>query len=45
MGPVMLDLMYDLPSQKNVKRVVITKEVVEKSAAPIIEYVERQKRA
>ncbi|RJP81462.1 MAG: ATP-dependent Clp protease ATP-binding subunit ClpX [Candidatus Zixiibacteriota bacterium] len=45
MEDVMLELMYDLPSQKNVKRVVITKDTVEKGDPPIIEYVERQKRA
>ncbi len=45
MEDVMLELMFDLPSQKNVKRVLITREVVEKGAEPEIEYVETKKRA
>ncbi len=35
MEELMLDLMYDIPSDKDVKEVVITKEVVEKTGAPI----------
>ncbi len=45
MEDVMLDLMYDLPSRKNIKRVIITREVVEKQAEPLMEYVETKKRA
>jgi ATP-dependent Clp protease ATP-binding subunit ClpX len=45
MEDVMLDLMYDLPSKKNIRRVVITREVVEKQAEPLMEYVETKKRA
>ena len=31
----MLDLMYDLPSQKNIEKVCITKEVITKGKDPI----------
>jgi len=33
---IMLDLMYDIPSQKSVKEVVITKDVVLRKSEPII---------
>ncbi len=45
MEEVMLDLMYELPSKKNVRRVVINREVVDKTGSAIVEYLERQKRA
>ena len=32
---LMLDLMYEIPSERDVKEIVITKEVVEKTGAPI----------
>ena len=35
MEELMLDLMYDVPSNKEVKEVVITKEVVDKTGMPI----------
>src|SRR6185436_3345520 len=35
MEELMLDLMYEIPSDKEVKEVVITKEVVDKTGAPI----------
>ena len=35
MEDLMLDLMYDIPSQSNVKEVVITRDVVRASAKPI----------
>lgn len=35
---VMLDLMYELPSQSNIKECVITGEVISKNKAPIILY-------
>jgi len=35
MEDLMLDLMYDIPSQNNVKEVVITRDVVRSSAKPI----------
>lgn len=37
----MLDVMYDSPNDKNVARVQITKKVIEKSEAPIIERTEK----
>ncbi len=33
---IMLDLMYDIPSQKSVKEVVITKDVVLRKSEPIV---------
>ncbi len=42
---VMLDLMYDLPSQKDIQQVTITREVIEDHAAPKIKRKEMQKRA
>jgi ATP-dependent Clp protease ATP-binding subunit ClpX len=45
MEDVMLDLMYELPSQKNIKRVIITRDVVENGGEPEIEYIESKKRA
>ncbi|PLX90043.1 MAG: ATP-dependent Clp protease ATP-binding subunit ClpX [Desulfuromonas sp.] len=35
---VMLDIMYDVPSQKHVKEVVISEDVVVKKTAPLIVY-------
>ena len=37
---IMLDVMYDIPSQEKIKEVVITKEVFTKQEAPIIVYEE-----
>ena len=34
----MLDLMYDLPSQKNVKECVITEDVIGGTGKPILLY-------
>ena len=45
METVMLELMYTLPSEKNVRRVTITSEVVEKQTDPIVEFKEKKKRA
>jgi ATP-dependent Clp protease ATP-binding subunit ClpX len=36
MEDLMLDLMFDIPSEREVKEVVITKDVVEKTGAPIM---------
>jgi ATP-dependent Clp protease ATP-binding subunit ClpX len=36
MEELMLDLMYDIPSDKEVKEVVLTKEAVDKTGAPIM---------
>jgi ATP-dependent Clp protease ATP-binding subunit ClpX len=38
MENIMLDIMYDMPSQPNIKEVVITEEVVEKHEPPIVVY-------
>jgi ATP-dependent Clp protease ATP-binding subunit ClpX len=38
MESIMLDVMYDLPSQQNVKEVVISEEVVSAGQAPILLY-------
>lgn len=40
---LMVDIMYDMPSQKNIKNVTITKEVIEGSSEPLIEYNEEVK--
>ncbi|MFH1861791.1 MAG: ATP-dependent Clp protease ATP-binding subunit ClpX [bacterium] len=45
MENTMLDLMYSLPSQKDIAKVTITKAVVTEGKAPIYERTERQKRA
>ena len=36
---VMLDVMFDIPSEDNIREVVITKEVIEDGADPAIELV------
>ena len=33
---LMLDMMYQLPSQENIKEVVITKEVVQQGGNPMV---------
>jgi ATP-dependent protease Clp ATPase subunit len=33
-----MEVMFEIPSQKNVKKVTITKECVEEDAQPAIEY-------
>ena len=38
MEHVMLDLMYDIPSNENVKKVIITKEAIDDRSKVIIEY-------
>ena len=35
----MLDVMFDIPSEDNIREVVITKEVIEDGADPVIELV------
>ena len=42
---VMLDLMYSLPSEKDIEQVTITPEFIEKQEAPLMMKRERQKRA
>jgi len=34
----MVDVMYDLPSKKGVKKVVVTRESIEKSKLPKLEF-------
>jgi ATP-dependent Clp protease ATP-binding subunit ClpX len=38
MENIMLDIMYDMPSQPNIKEVVISEDVVEKNEPPIVVY-------
>jgi ATP-dependent Clp protease ATP-binding subunit ClpX len=38
MENIMLDIMYDMPSQPNIKEVVISEDVVNKNEAPIVVY-------
>jgi len=38
MENIMLDIMYDMPSQPNIKEVVISEDVVEKHEPPIVVY-------
>ena len=40
MEDVMLDAMYNVPSNKNIKKCIITKEVVNHEIGPIYEYKE-----
>ncbi len=42
---VMLDIMYELPSQKNLTKCIITKNVVLKKSAPVFIYKERKQTA
>jgi ATP-dependent Clp protease ATP-binding subunit ClpX len=37
----MLEIMYDIPSKKNIKEVLITEDVIARSAQPIVLYAER----
>jgi ATP-dependent Clp protease ATP-binding subunit ClpX len=38
MENIMLEIMYDMPSQPNIKEVVISEDVVNKNEAPIVVY-------
>ena len=38
MENIMLDIMYDIPSQPNIKEVLISEEVVVRNAQPIVMY-------
>jgi len=42
---IMLDLMYDLPSRKEVDQVTITREVIDDGEVPLTTKRKRQKRA
>ena len=37
---ILLDTMYDLPSMKNIKKVIVEQETIEKSQAPALIYRE-----
>ena len=41
----MLDIMYAIPSNKNIKKCVVTKQVIEKNSEPIYEFGSVKKRA
>lgn len=45
MEEAMIDIMFEMPTMKKVKKCVITKELVEKSGQAIIEYVKKDKSA
>jgi ATP-dependent Clp protease ATP-binding subunit ClpX len=38
---IMIDIMYDIPSLEDVKKVTITKDVIEKSVKPEIDYIKK----
>jgi ATP-dependent Clp protease ATP-binding subunit ClpX len=38
---VLLDIMYDIPSKRSVREVLITEEVINKDATPIVAYTEQ----
>jgi ATP-dependent Clp protease ATP-binding subunit ClpX len=42
---VMLDIMYEIPSMSNVRRCVITDEVIEKKAEPTLIFIEEMEKA
>jgi ATP-dependent Clp protease ATP-binding subunit ClpX len=42
---VMLDIMYDIPSQKNIKECIISEEVISKRGKPLILYENKSKSA
>jgi ATP-dependent Clp protease ATP-binding subunit ClpX len=41
----LIDIMYDVPSQKNLQKCIITRNVIEKKAAPELIYKARKKTA
>ncbi|HDL18828.1 MAG TPA: ATP-dependent Clp protease ATP-binding subunit ClpX [Bacteroidetes bacterium] len=45
METAMLDIMYDLPSNRDVKKCIITEDVIEKNKEPIYQYGQLKKRA
>ena len=42
---VMLNIMYELPSQKNISKCIVTRDVVKKNADPVYIYKERKQTA
>ena len=45
MESALIDIMYDVPSQKNLRKCIITKNVIEKKASPELIYKTRKKTA
>jgi ATP-dependent Clp protease ATP-binding subunit ClpX len=41
----MLDVMYDVPSEEGVREVVISEDVIEKGAKPLLVYEKKAKSA
>lgn len=42
---VMMDVMFDIPSDESIEKVIVTKDSVEGSGKPIIEYHSDKKKA
>ncbi|MBI2501236.1 MAG: ATP-dependent Clp protease ATP-binding subunit ClpX, partial [Deltaproteobacteria bacterium] len=42
---IMLDIMYDIPSQSNIKEVVINEEVIQKKQGPVVVYEKKAESA
>ena len=42
---VMMDVMFDIPSDESIEKVIVTKDSVEGSGKPIIEYHNNKKKA
>ncbi|MBV7390355.1 MULTISPECIES: ATP-dependent Clp protease ATP-binding subunit ClpX [Enterococcus] len=42
---IMMDIMFDIPSDENIKKVIITKDAVEGNGKPIVEYHSDNKKA
>ena len=45
MEELMLDLMYEIPSGTNISKIIITKEMVQKTGEPVITYRKKEKTA
>jgi len=41
----MMEIMYEIPSEKNLKKCTITRDVIEKKAPPVLEYAKKRKSA
>ena len=41
----MLDLMYEIPSDSNIDKIIITKDMVIKQSKPVIKYSKKEKTA
>ena len=41
----MMDVMFDIPSDESIEKVIVTKDSVEGSGKPIIEYHNNKKKA